>query len=97
MEQVFVIAKTSFISATIGNVSRKQKLLLSANLAKEFVAMGLVDYADGEKSIAKKSNQSQKAQTDGEEVQSASLPVETASRTLTLKSVKKDKELKTGE
>lgn len=46
MEKVSVIAVKSFINAITGTVTKKQKLLLPKNLAKEFVSMGLVAYAE---------------------------------------------------
>jgi hypothetical protein len=91
MEQVFVVAKTSFVNQVVGSVNRKQKLLINANLAKEFVGMGLVDYADNEVKVesVKKFNQSPKVQEDGQATQSVSLPVETASQTHKLDKPKK--------
>jgi hypothetical protein len=83
MEQVFVIAKSSFVSQSVGSVSRKQRLLLSKSLANEFVAMGLVEYEVKEPV---------KKPTDvGTEKQSVSSQAETASATLTLPKSKRGK------
>ena len=77
MEQVYVIAVKSFINGVAGSVTRKQRLPLPKNLAAEFVAMGLVEYENAPKK--------QENVTDaGKAVPSASLPVETASPTMTL-------------
>jgi hypothetical protein len=80
MELVSCIAKTSFVNQVVGSVNRKQKLMIPANLAREFVSMGLVDYEGGEKKKPQpiQSKPSQEQATDGQEVPSASLPVATA-------------------
>lgn len=46
MEQVTVIATASFVSQSVGSVTRKQRLTLSKQLAHEFVTMNLVEYED---------------------------------------------------
>lgn len=87
MEQVWLIAKTSFVNRWIGSVNKKQRFLCAANVAEEFVSMGIADYEKVEGKVLvteeelKKSSPSPIVETDGEEEQSASLPVETASPT----------------
>lgn len=83
MEQVWLVAKTSFVNRWIGSVNKKQRFLCAANVAEEFVSMGIADYEQsGEKVTVteaelKKSSPSPIAETDGEEEQSVLLPVET--------------------
>lgn len=102
MEQVFVVAKKSFINGIAGSVTRKQRLLLPKNIAQEFVAMGLVDL-ESKGEVVKKplevkdtSNPSQETGTDGQIQQSASLPVATASQTNKSEKPKKGRPAKTG-
>jgi hypothetical protein len=80
MELVSCIAKTSFVNQVVGSVTRKQKLMIPASLAREFVSMGLVDYEGGEQKKPQpiQSKPSPQQATDGQEVQSVSLPVATA-------------------
>lgn len=75
MELVEVIAKTSFVSQVVGSVNKKQKLNISKPLAEHLASLDLVDYPKKQDFV-----------TDaGKVTQSASLPVETASPTTTLK------------
>jgi hypothetical protein len=84
MEQVWLIAKTSFVNRWIGSVNKKQRFLCPANVAQEFVSMGIADYEQSNEKVTvtedelKKSSPSPIVETDGEEEQSVSLPVETA-------------------
>ena len=84
MEQVWLIAKTSFVNRWIGSVNKKQRFLCPANVAQEFVSMGIADYEQLNEKVTvtedelKKSSPSPIVETDGEEEQSVSLPVETA-------------------
>ena len=77
MELVKVIAKTSFVSQSVGSVNKKQELHISKALAEHLASLDLVDYP-------KKSLTPDSATDAGVGVQSASLPAETASPTLTL-------------
>ena len=87
MEQVWLVAKTSFVNRWIGSVNKKQRFLCPANVAEEFVSMGIAEYEKTNENVIvteeelKKSNPSPIVETDGEEEQSVSLPVETASQT----------------
>lgn len=82
MEQVSVIAKTSFVNGLVGSVVKNQKLVMPINLANEFVSLDLVEYDKAEKvEMPKKPSQSPTVEGDGKVGQSASLPVETASPT----------------
>lgn len=73
-----MLAKTSFVSQVVGSVTKKQELTISKQLAEHLADLGLVDYP--------KKLQVQASTTDvGQVEQSASLPVETASPTTTLK------------
>lgn len=78
MDQVTVIANTSFVSQSVGSVTRKQRLTLSKQLAHEFVTMKLVRYDDAP---IKKPNE---AVVAGQVEPSASLPVATALTTTSL-------------
>lgn len=83
MEQVWLIAKTSFVNRWIGSVNKKQRFLCAANVAEEFVSMGIAEYETVKEKIEVKEEELKKfspspiVETDGEEEQSASLPVET--------------------
>lgn len=78
MDQVAVIANTSFVSQSIGSVTRKQRLTLSKQLAHEFVTMNLVRYED---TPIKKPTE---AVVAGQVEPSVSLPVVTALTTTSL-------------
>jgi hypothetical protein len=77
MEQVFVIAKTSFVNGVVGSVNKKQRFAISRALAEEFYSMGLVEIEGGAVKKQEKSNQFLEAETDGQVAQSASSLVET--------------------
>jgi hypothetical protein len=98
MQQVFVISKASFVSSAVGSVNRKQRLLVSQQLAHELVTMGLVDYEDKAQEVSelKKSSPSLPVQEDGKDQPSASLPAATVPQKLTLSNAKKDKNKKAG-
>lgn len=97
MEKVSVIAKQTFVNGLTGAVSRKQELFIPLAYAEHLYGLGLVDYKDNkvEQSL-KKSNPSLNVPEDGQEVQSASLPVETASQKDKSENVNKGKNKKTG-
>ena len=42
MEQVFVVAKASFVNERFGSVTRRQRIPLPVSVAQELEAMGLV-------------------------------------------------------
>lgn len=42
MEQVFVVARSSFVNSRFGSVTRKQRIPLPATVALELESMGLV-------------------------------------------------------
>jgi hypothetical protein len=92
MEKVNVIAKSSFVSQAVGSVNRKQKLTISKQLAHELHTMGLVSY-EAEPS---KKPELTPPQGSGQDEQSASLPVETASQTTTLEKRKGGRPPKVG-
>lgn len=98
MELVSCISKTSFVNQVVGSVNRKQKLIIPANLAKEFVSMGLVDYEGGavKKPEVIQSKQSLEAEADGKAAPSASLPAETALPTNNLPKQKAGRRKKDG-
>jgi hypothetical protein len=71
MEQVFLIAKTSFVNRWTGSVNKKQRFLCAANVAAEFVKLGIAEYEDLE---PKKAQKPTEAVEGGQDQLSASLP-----------------------
>jgi hypothetical protein len=85
-EHVWLIATTSFVNRWCGSVNKKQRIYVPANVAEEFVSLGIAKYegkdtTEVEVIEEKKSNPSQPQDGDGMEGQSASSPAETASTT----------------
>lgn len=96
MEKVSVIAVKSFINAITGTVTKKQKLSLPKNLAKEFVAMGLVVYAEKKLETPAVETTPDSETTDGTVTPSVSLPAETVSATTTLATPKRGRGRRAG-
>lgn len=75
MELIEVVAKVSFVSQVVGSVNKKQKLNISKPYAEYLASLDLVDYPKKQDFVI----------NAGKVTQSASLPVETALPTTTLK------------
>ena len=82
MEQVFLIATTSFVYRWSGSVNRKQRFCVPDNVAEELVAIGVAKYETpkAEEAPAKKSSPSQVSADAGKAEQPASSLAATASQ-----------------
>ena len=96
MEIVEVISLAHFEDSRIGALSRKQRIKIPLNVAKQLIDMGLVAYVNPTAAVAEM-HPSTDPQQDGVEQLSQSLQADQVLPKQTRKYVRKNKEQKDGE
>ena len=94
MEQVFVVAKTSFVNERFGSVTRRQRIPLPVSVAQELEAMGLVSIEKQKTAVQESAQPGPKGV--GLEAPSSSSQADPASETISSQKRKRGRPKKVG-